>query len=53
VEEGDWGSEGFGRREERSFGGVDIGVVLLEDRKNLGTHEKSLESSIFKVLCEV
>ncbi len=29
---------GFGRREVRSFGRVEVGVVAL-DRRNLGSHE--------------
>jgi len=35
-EDTDWGSEGLGRRRERSFGGVEIGEDL-EDRRNLGS----------------
>lgn len=42
----DWGSEGLGRREERSFGGVDVGDEFL-GRRNLGSQDLvSLESSM-------
>ena len=40
------GEEGFGRRELRSFGGLEVGEDL-EERRNLGSHDLvSFESSI-------